>query len=117
VNNFILTYNPLLLFPGEARLLNHVKINKHVEQYYQPYLGTFIFKSREGITTINDSFQGLFQDTPYMVVMFAPAAAGGALSHEAWNWINTGWIPNVAPPPPRTNALAAAILDWKDKNS
>ena len=106
VNNFILTYNPFGLFPGEARLLNHVQINRYIHQYYQPYAGTYILKSDESVSTLNDSFHGLFQDTPYLVVMFMPTHAGGALSNEAWSWINTGWVPPI-PPAPSVSPLAA----------
>ena len=114
MNNFILTYNPFGFFPGEARLLNHVQINRYVAQYYQPYPGTYILKSNEGTITLNNSFQGLFQNTPYMVVMFTPTLAGGALSAEAWNWINNGWVPPMPPAPP-INALAPALADWSTK--
>ncbi len=116
VNNFILTYNPFGLFPGEARLLNHVQINRYVDQYYQPYAVTYIFKSNQDVLTLNDSFRGLFQDTPYIVVMFSPTLSGGALSNEVWNWINTGWVPPVPPAPP-ANVFANALADWPKKIS
>ena len=115
MNNFILTYNPFGPFPGEARLLNHVQINRYVDQYYQPYLGTYILKSKEIVSTLNNSFRGLFQDTPYMIVMFAPTLAGGALSNEAWNWINTGWVPPIPPLPPATG-LGNVLADLARKN-
>ncbi len=115
MNNFILTYNPFGPFPGEARLLNHVQINRYIEQYYQPYPGTYIFKSNEGVSKLNDSFRGLFEVTPYMVVMFTPTLAGGVLSNEAWNWINTGWVPPIPPAPP-ANVLENARADWAKKN-
>lgn len=115
MNNFIFTYNAFLLFPGEARLLNHVKINRYIDQYYQPYPGTFVLRSNENVATINESFRGLFQDTPYMVVMFTPTLAGGALPQEAWNWMNTGWVPPI-PPAPTSNFLSNALADWTKHN-
>lgn len=93
--NYLLTYNPYLGTPTENQLLNHVRINRFVSQYYQPYPGTYLLKSEQQAAVINDSFSGFFEGSPYMLVLYSAPYSGGKLPPEIWQWVNTGAVPTA----------------------
>ena len=109
MNNFVLSYSPFGGTPTEGQLLNHVQVNRYIEQYYQPFIGTYILKSNEIMMVISDSMKGLFESSPYMVHQLFPHLTGGSLPQDVWHWINHGYIPRpVAPDRSEiVNALAS----------
>lgn len=104
--NFSLTFNPFTLFPSSGQILNHVKINRFITQYYQPLPGQYLLKSDQSAYILNDSFKGLFESTAYMLIQFDSRLTSGSLPQEIWNWINFGEVP---PPLPVPSALGGLI--------
>jgi len=121
VNNYLLSYNTLSGRPSEGQLLNHVRISRHVTQYYQPFFGTYIIKSDQPIMVVTEGFKGLFEDAPFMLTQLFAHVSGGSLPPDIWHWINHGYVPAppppTAPPPPNTLGgllgLATNRDDWK----
>lgn len=103
MNNFILTYNPFSVSPTAGQLLNHVQVNRFISQYYQPYAGTYLLKSDQSLSVVNESVAGLFEGSSYMLVHYAAGLSSGALPKEIWAWINFGSVP--VPPPPSPKGL------------
>jgi hypothetical protein len=105
MNNYVLSYNPISPNVSHNQLLQFIKDNRKVSQYYQPFLGTYILKSTESLFSLSESFKGLFDGFPFMIVSFAAWASGGQMPPEIWTWIGHGVFPalqgNVPPPPPR----------------
>lgn len=113
MNNFILTYSPFLVSPTHGQVLNHVKFNRLVHSSYQPYAGTYLLKSDESAYALNESFRGFFEQTPYILMLYSAAHAGGQLPQEIWNWINYGSVPTspYSADPAKPDALATALSD------
>ncbi|WP_132833397.1 hypothetical protein [Sphingomonas sp. PP-CC-3G-468] len=100
MNSFILSYSPFQTTPTEGMLLTIVRINRHVSQFYQPFLGTYILKSEDTANVVNESFRGVFEQTPYMITLITNQWATGSLPQEVWNWLNHGVMPTITTPPP-----------------
>lgn len=96
MNNFILNYNPFSQFPRSGQLLTLLRINRHVSQFYQPFHGTYLIKSMDVASVVNDSFKGIFESTPYILTQLFSHVAAGSLPPEVWQWINFDTVP--APP-------------------
>lgn len=114
MNNFILSYNPMAQFPSEGQLITLLRINRHVLQYHQPFVGTYLLKSYDTAYVLNESFKGIFEHVPYMLTQVNSAFASGSLPQDVWNWLNFGTVPPPPPPttlPPQVKSLGSAVLD------
>lgn len=107
MNNFILSYNPFTLAPSPGQILNHVQVSRNVQQFYQPFAGTYIIKSDLTAFNLSESMKGLFENTPYLLVQFFPHLAGGTMPQDAWNWINHDFVP----PAPDTRSLLNGLIE------
>jgi hypothetical protein len=110
VNNYLLSYSTLTGRPSEGQLLNHVRISRHVLQYYQPFFGTYIIKSDQPIFTVTEGFKGLFEENPFMLTQLFANMSGGSLPPEIWHWINHGFIPAPAAPTPAPTNVFGGLL-------
>lgn len=111
MNNFALTYNPFSLTPSAGQIDNHVKINRAIEQYYQPYPGTYLLKSKESVFTLNETIKGFFEHSSYMLIHYDASYANGRLPQEIWDWINFGFVPvaPALPPAPSYDPIIDAL--------
>lgn len=105
MNNFILTYDPLTAPPSAGQLLNHMRVNRFIAQFHQPYPGTFFVKSYESAYNLTESIKGLFDTSPFTLIQFNSAYAGGSLAPEIWHWMNYGLLPST----PVTGYLSSAL--------
>ncbi|RYG98291.1 MAG: hypothetical protein EON58_07560 [Alphaproteobacteria bacterium] len=119
MNNFVLSYHPFTVNPSAGQVLNHVKINRHIAQYYAPFPGTYLLKSASTAYELNDSLKGFFEVGSYLLIRFESYWASGQLPQDIWNWINSGSIPlppPVTPSPPPTiwpqGSLGQALAEW-----
>ncbi|PZU07652.1 MAG: hypothetical protein DI606_16350 [Sphingobium sp.] len=112
MNNYLLSYNPYGFTPTEGQLLNHVKVNRFIVQYYQPFIGTYVLKSEQTAVVVTESLKGLFEQSPFMVTQLFSHLTGGTMPQEIWHWINHGYMPAPppqAPPPPHENFLGGLL--------
>ena len=113
MNNFVLCYNCVSPNHSEGKLLNYVQYNRLIEQYYQPFIGTYFIKGTGTTVTLGQSFRGFFEEIPFFLVNFNSWHAAGAMPPEIWTWLNHGQVP---PPPPTTPPTLGSGLDiWKPK--
>lgn len=110
MNNFILSYSTFSAIPTHNQLLNHMQTSRYIDQYYQPYVGTFFLKSDTSPHALNMSLKGLFDTATYTLAFFNPEFAGGSLPQDVWDWLNHGVIPvTPAPPPPKAVILGQTL--------
>ena len=123
MNNYVLSYQPYGNGYTEARLLNHVQVNRYIVQYYQPFAGTYLLKSDAVAGVLSDSFRGFFEQAPFVLISFLHWQSNGQLPPEIWQWINEGVVPPPPPPSPpplqgllgSTAAEARAALDFSSR--
>lgn len=109
MNNFVLNYGYFSFGHDENKLLNFIRYNRLVSQYFQPFVGTFFLKSEAMPQALTESFRGHFGKDCFFLVDFPSWRASGALPPEIWQWLNHGQVPpppSAPPPPPAfTNIL------------
>lgn len=119
MNNFMLSYNPYAVIPTNGQLLNYMQNSRFVDQFFQPYHGTYLIKSGSAANVLNAMISGLFEGSPYILAQVFSHSSGGSLPSEIWNWLNFGTVPPVSAPPPAygrgTNALSAALATFAEK--
>ncbi len=92
---YSLSFSPFETKISNNQLLAAIKDNRKIYQWYSPFIGTYILKSYEPLTSLAESFRGLFEGAPFILSVIYPAMTGGAQSDEVWNWLNTGNLPTL----------------------
>lgn len=95
MNTYILSYNPFDPRVTALQIHSAIQDSKIIAQYFQPWVGCYILKSIESSMTITQRFQGLFDQSTFLLAQVQPTATGGRLSPEIWQWINTGSLPGA----------------------
>lgn len=103
---FTLSYDPISPSPSGPQLQAFIKEHRLIEEWYQPFLGTYIFKSSQSAATLKASFDPMFASTAYLISIAQPAQMTGALPPSIWAWISRGqdflsWLSSPPPPPPK----------------
>lgn len=98
MNTYTLSYNPFETKFSATLLLNFIRENRKVLQYYQPFMGTYIIKSDETLLTLVESFGGQFDGAPFLLSYTSPSLVGGAQEPVIWQWINSGALPALTNP-------------------
>jgi len=102
MHTYFLSYNPFDPRVTAVQIHSAIQDSKIIAQYFQPWIGCYILKSIESSVTITQRFQGLFDQSTFLLSRIDPHTTGGRLSPEIWQWINTGSFPNAlagyAPP-------------------
>lgn len=107
MSNYILSYNPLATTPSAGQVLNHIRINKFIDSYHEPFPGTYLLKSVQPPHILNESFKGFFESNSFLLTYTQSNFVSGMMSPEAWQWMNYGILPNF---PPTTN-IGAGVTD------
>lgn len=95
MNTYTLSYNPLENRFSQAQLATFVKESRKVFQWYSPFMGTYVLKSEEPLTSLTESFRGFFDGAPFLLTACYPTFTGGAQPPNVWEWLNTGFIPSI----------------------
>jgi hypothetical protein len=98
--NYVLTYDLGTTYAMHEQLTAFVKLNRHVNQWAQPFMGCYLLKSDIGLFVLNASFAEFFaQKTLFMIAEIDPNKTSGLLSPAIWTWLNQ----------PETNALSGLL--------
>jgi len=100
MNNFVLSYDPLVATVTPGQLLQYVKDSRSISSWYSPFMGTYLLKSELSAWQLSEQFRGVFAGAAFMVAQVWPGATGGAFSNEVWQWLNGV----VIPPLPKSEA-------------
>lgn len=95
MNTYTLSFNPFEIKFSYSQLAIFVKENRKVFQWYSPFVGTYIIKSTEPLTTLTESFRGFFDGAPFLLTYCYPSLTGGAQPSNVWDWLNTGNLPAI----------------------
>jgi hypothetical protein len=90
MNTFVLSYNPLSVKLSATQLLGWIKESQNIKQWYSPFLGTYVLRSDQPLTTLVQGFTAAFDGDSFLISQISPSFTGGSLPPEIWNWINTG---------------------------
>ncbi|WP_306090064.1 hypothetical protein [Qipengyuania flava] len=95
MNVYLLSFNPFANNFTYTQLLSFIKDNRKVYQFFSPYAGTYILKSVEGIRSMQDSFEGFFEGTHFVIAKLQVFETGGLLVQDAWDWMAAGQNPTL----------------------
>ena len=95
MNVYLLTFNPFAPNFTYNQLLSYIKDNRKVYQFYSPYAGTYVIKSFDTTKSLQDSFEGFFEGSHFIIAKLDVFETGGFLIQEAWNWMAAGQNPTL----------------------
>ena len=93
MNVYLLSFNPFATNFSYTQLLSYIKDNRKVYQFYSPYAGTYVLKSKDDTASLQDSFKGFFEGSHFIITKLQVFETGGFLNPEAWNWMAAGQNP------------------------
>ena len=88
MNTYVLSYNPLMTTLQPAQLLAFIKEARRIQSWYSPFIGTYLLKSEDSISAMNQMFSGIFNGELHTIALVFPTHIGGSLPPAVWNWIN-----------------------------
>ncbi|MEQ8312195.1 MAG: hypothetical protein RIA72_16030 [Sphingopyxis sp.] len=94
MNTYLLSYSPFEPKISYSQLATFIKDNRKVTQWYSPFLGTYVLKSVEPLSSLAESFRGAFDGAPFILTQAFPSHMGGAQTDLVWNWINNHGFPS-----------------------
>jgi len=98
MNNFLLTYDPLLPTVRGEQLLQYIKDSRSIAGFHSPYLGTVVLKSDLTVHLLAEQFRGIFIGAPFLLSQIYPVMTGGSQPHEVWAWLNSVPSPSLTLP-------------------
>lgn len=93
MSNYILSYNPLAAVPSASNLAQYIKDSRIISGWHSPWLGTYLLKSEISLYPLQQSFQGLFDNTTFFIAELQPHCCGGFMNPAIWQWLNFGILP------------------------
>lgn len=93
MNTYLLSYNPVDFTINGNRLLAYVRDNRNVQQYFQPWMGTYIIKSHADLQVISAGFVDFFDESQFVIAQVFTSHLNGLLDQPMWGWINYNVMP------------------------
>jgi hypothetical protein len=90
MRKFHLAYDPF--GAGASKIGVFIRVNRDIEHWYQPFAGSFLFKSEKNIYEIQAVFTEFFGVELFMVTDNMSAITGGMLPQPIWDWYNEGTL-------------------------